>query len=371
MTSLSTALSGGEIYAPAGGEIPEVDALPGFQEIAVVVQTSGSSATPKRVALSAAALKASATATAKTIGEGPWILTLPINYIAGLQVINRALQAGTELVALEPSFSVAELSEALDRHNLEGAKISLVAAQLGRLLDEVEQVDLDGIGNGARANTAAIDSSLAKSIARIDTMLIGGGRIDPSLRERAAKLGWNTVATYGATETSGGCVYDGYPLPGVDLSLGENGLAISGPMLALGYLPPVPPADASRFFTESGKRWWVTGDRASVQQGRLSILGRNDRTVDVGGLKANLDELESIIGVPVVGIPDPKWGHTIVAFTLPEYIAKPDLVEMLKAKIGSHAIPRKFLSLEQYPLNANGKIDYQELTRTAQNEQKE
>src|SRR5690606_27316698 len=113
-------------------------------------QTSGSSATPKRVALSAAALKASATATAKIIGEGPWILTLPINYIAGLQVINRALQAGTELVALEPSFSAAELSEALDRHNLEGAKISLVAAQLGRLLDEVG------------------DSSIAKSIARID-----------------------------------------------------------------------------------------------------------------------------------------------------------------------------------------------------------
>src|SRR5690606_27560169 len=157
MTSLSTALSGGKIYAPAGAVIPEVDALPGFQETAVVVQTSGSSATPKRVALSAAALKASATATAKIIGEGPWILTLPINYIAGLQVINRALQAGTELVALEPSFSAAELSEALDRHNLEGAKISLVAAQLGRLLDEVEQVDLDGIGNGARANTAAID----------------------------------------------------------------------------------------------------------------------------------------------------------------------------------------------------------------------
>src|SRR5690606_3439017 len=99
------------------------------------------------------------------------------------------------------------------------------------------------------------------------------------------------------------------------------------------------------------KRWWVTGDRASVKQGKLSILGRNDRTVDVGGLKANLDEVESIIGVPVVGIPDPKWGHKIVAFTLPEYIAKPDLVEMLKAKIGSHAIPRKFLSLKQYPLN--------------------
>lgn len=353
-SSLTAALSGGEIYAPNGMSIQKIDALPSnFQETAVVVQTSGSSATPKRVALSATALKASADATASTIGEGSWILALPINYIAGLQVINRAIQAGSELVALDPGFTASELSAALDSHDLAGAKISLVAAQLARLLDEAEQ------------------GALAASIARIDTMLIGGGRIDPQLRERAAKLGWNTVATYGATETSGGCVYDGYPLPGVDLSLGEQGLAVSGPMLALGYLPPVPVESENRFFTSAGRRWWATGDRASIQQGRLSILGRNDRTVDVGGLKANLDEIESIIGVPVVAIPDLKWGHAIVAFTSANQSTKAEFAVMLESKIGKHAIPRNFLHLKQYPLIENGKIDYQALTRTAQDEQKE
>lgn len=358
--ALAEALSGGQIYAPGVADIPDINSLDdSFAETAVIVQTSGSSAHPKRVALSASALKASAIATEKSIGSGPWILTLPINYIAGLQVINRAMLSDTPLIALNPDFDAEQLHKAIDSNNLADAKISLVAAQLGRLLDEIEALNTKNAQKG---------EDLAKSIARIDTMLIGGGRIDPKLRERATKMGWNTIATYGATETAGGCVYDGYPLSGVDLSLRAQGLAISGPMLALGYLPPVPDIHMRRFFTEDGKRWWDTGDRAQVTQGRLSILGRNDRTVDVGGLKANLDEIEALIGVPVVAIPDPQWGHKIIGFTTERNNLKPDFREILDAGIGKHAVPREFIKLANLPLNANGKIDYQALKRIAENE---
>src|SRR5690606_24852797 len=54
---------------------------------AVVIATSGSTGMPKRVILSGDALRASAEATAKRIGEGQWVLALPAGYVAGLQVL--------------------------------------------------------------------------------------------------------------------------------------------------------------------------------------------------------------------------------------------------------------------------------------------
>ncbi|WP_329607984.1 hypothetical protein [Microbacterium sp. KUDC0406] len=74
-------------FAPdAGDEVPD--------GTAVVIATSGSSGVPKRVVLSADALRASGRATAGRIGEGQWMLALPAGYVAGLQVLARSLAAG-------------------------------------------------------------------------------------------------------------------------------------------------------------------------------------------------------------------------------------------------------------------------------------
>src|ERR1700716_3225457 len=57
------------------------------QNVALVVETSGSTGSPKRVALSTDALLASAAASAGAMGgQGQWLLTLAAHYSAGAHV---------------------------------------------------------------------------------------------------------------------------------------------------------------------------------------------------------------------------------------------------------------------------------------------
>src|SRR5262245_5138616 len=65
----------------------------------LVVATSGSTGEPKRVRLSRRALAASATATASRLGgPGQWLLDLPVERVAGLQVRVRSVGARTAAV---------------------------------------------------------------------------------------------------------------------------------------------------------------------------------------------------------------------------------------------------------------------------------
>ena len=65
----------------------------------LVIETSGSTGSPKRVVLSRAAMRASALATQERLGgPGQWVLNLPPTYVAGVQVLYRSVVAGTEPV---------------------------------------------------------------------------------------------------------------------------------------------------------------------------------------------------------------------------------------------------------------------------------
>ena len=107
--ALQRALDGG----PAVGLGMVTDAPDDVADgIAAVIATSGSSGIPKRVALSAEALRASAEATAARIGSGRWLLALPAGYVAWLQVVVRSILAGTEPAQLDGRFSPPSFAEA-------------------------------------------------------------------------------------------------------------------------------------------------------------------------------------------------------------------------------------------------------------------
>ena len=149
--------------------------------------------------------------TARLGGAGPWVLALPMTYVAGLQVVCRSLAAGYRPVLLDDHGSLAAAVAAAG-----GAPyVSLVATQLLRALR-------------SPAETAALAACAA--------VLVGGGPVDRELREQAAAAGIRVVATYGSAETAGGCVYDGLPLDGVAVAIGSNGrIRIGGRTLFDGY----------------------------------------------------------------------------------------------------------------------------------------
>jgi len=325
--------------------LPETDALPDL-----VIETSGSSGRPKQVRLTRSALLASVAASAARLGAtGPWVLALPATYVAGVQVVLRSLVAGHEPTLLErdgwPSGT--------------GWFVSLVPTQLTRMLEAPED----------RA-----------ALGRAHTVLLGGGPIDRALRSRAEAAGVHVVATYGSAETAGGCVYDGMPLDGVALALGEGGrIRIAGPTLFTAY---VDQPDLTREVLADG--WFLTADAGRFDaDGRLQVIGRVDDVIVSGGLNVpgpavaeRLRAHPEVAAAEVLGVPDEEWGHRVTAFVVLEPRTSDDQPAHFGQRTGAlreglrdwvadvHPrtwAPRQFVLLDALPLLPNGKPDRQAL----------
>lgn len=267
----------------------------------LVITTSGSTERPKHVALSWSAMQAAAEASANVIGSGNWLLALPTEYVAGAMVDVRAQLAGKKTRAWGGE-SFAAASAQLDSPKY----VSIVPAQLADLL---------------------ADATSSQALAGYAAVLVGGQRVPVQLREQAVEAGVNVVVTYGSTETCGGCVYNGRPLPGVQLRVDDDGrLWIAGLMLADGYLNDDGSFDRERtdatFVTVDGVRWLRTDDRAHLhhdEQGvRLEVLGRFDDVMISGGLKLDLAEVQRALDAELgsgaavaVAIDGTRWGQSL------------------------------------------------------------
>jgi O-succinylbenzoic acid--CoA ligase len=81
------------------------------------------------------------------------------------------------------------------------------------------------------------DDRATRAAAQISHILLGGAAISPALLDRADEAGLAIVRTYGMSETAGGCVYDGVPFDGVDITITEAGtIDLRGPVVADAYV---------------------------------------------------------------------------------------------------------------------------------------
>jgi O-succinylbenzoic acid--CoA ligase len=336
------------------------------RRVALVVETSGTTSRPKRVALSAAALLASAAASQTALGApGQWILALPTHYIAGLQVLVRSIAAGTAPAVLAPgSFdprAFAELAGSMDARV--ARYTSLVPTQLHRLVEAAE-----GGGDARRVRDA---------VRRLDAILVGGQATPPHMVDRAATLGWRVVRTYGSSETAGGCVYDGVPVATAEVAVVDGQVELAGPMLAEGYLGDPAATDAA-FGEHDGRRWYRTGDGGILEDGVLRITGRLDDVVISGGEKLRLAAVEEAVrslaawepGLgEAVAVPGEHagWGQRAVVFAPGPVDAR--LAERVRrelaARLGRVAGSAVVRGVERMPTLPSGKPDRRALRALA------
>lgn len=292
--------------APDGSPVVSPVQTPGFDDAVVVVRTSGSTGTPKATVLTVEALAASSMATALALkGEGQWLLALPVQYVAGLQVLVRSLFAGTRPWAMDlsggfhPEAFTAAALELTDRIRF----TSLVPTQLQRLLDS------------PAPETLAV-------LRRFNSILLGGAPVSAELLQAARNAGLRVVTTYGSAETCGGCVYDGVPIEGVEVKVSGTGrILLGGDTVAAGYLDD-PDLTADAFIEEDGLRWFRTNDLGSIDaEGILTVLGRADDVVITGGVKvsathvqAELEKLDGVTAAFVTGVPSEEWGQAVAAY---------------------------------------------------------
>jgi O-succinylbenzoic acid--CoA ligase len=338
--ALRDALAGGPaLFVGSGGDLPETVE----QRIALVVETSGSTGRPKRVMLSADAVLASAAACESALGgPGQWVLALPTQYIAGLNVLVRSIAAGIDPVFLAGDrFTPERFADATRRLSIPERFTALVPAQLAVLLDD-------------REGMAALRDHTA--------VLVGGQAAPRAVLDRAADQGVHVIRTYGSTETCGGCVYDGSPIgmTGVDVVDGE--VWVSGPTLAEGYLGR-PDLTDERFPTRDGVRWYATNDTGTWDGARLTVTGRRDDIIISGGVKVSLGEVERLVrqhsgalDAVVVAIPDAKWGEAPVIVTAGDA----DFASAISAvglEIRRAARPARVIRVEALPMLPSGKVD--------------
>ena len=375
----------------------------------MVLRTSGSTTgTGKLVGVSMDALVASARATHKRLGgPGIWVLALPAYHAAGVQVLVRAAVAGTHVFNAykEGGFDPQHLAQVID-----AACAAAADCDAGSSFDDDAGSSFDddavsscagGVGGEAEGALAADDSGracpvytslvptqlrralddeqLRGALARLDAVLIGGAAADAQLLEQAKAAGIRVVTTYGMSETCGGCVYDGQPLPGVSMDVDQatGAIWLSGPMLATGYLGDEertrrcfvrrPQAQAGEGASDAGntasaaesaeagaggagteagatrpgaetwpgagsdagagepaRRWFITSDRGHIVDGRLQVLGRLDDVIISGGIKVEPGPIEALLALnplvsecAVVGLPDLQWGQVVTAVVVP------------------------------------------------------
>lgn len=313
-------------------------------DIALVVSTSGSTGTPKGAMLTPANLISSADATHQALGgEGQWLLAMPAAYIAGIQVLVRSMVAGVEpaFVDLSHGFNVAEF--AARAHELaqtgERTYTALTPMQLAKATSTLQGID---------------------ALRTFDAVLVGGAATNPRLLESAAELRINVVTTYGSSETSGGCVYNGRPIAGARVKIVDGRIHLGGPMVARSYhlLDSPDLADG----------WFRTSDAGSLEGGVLTVLGRTDNVISSGGLKlhpevleAELLRIDGVTATCVIGKDDDRLGQRICA----AYTGSASVPDVLGAladaedagRIAHWQIPKELKVVAALPQLGPGKVD--------------
>ena len=337
------------ITAPeVNGKIPETHGLPEqvSDEVALIVETSGSTGAAKRIEISREALLASAKAAAfvldATENSSQWLLALPTNYIAGANVLIRSVLAGTQPVMMNTAVPFTAEAFANSAMHLKAEKkfTSLVPTQLTRL-----------------AKAAKQDDFVLEQLRKFDAILVGGQATDHVLIGDLEALGVNMVTTYGMTETCGGCIYNGLPIGDTEVKIVDSRIAIKNSMLAN------VPLDADGFF--------VTNDAGEItDDGRLAVLGRIDRVINSGGVKVSLDRVEQL-GARVTGVAelaaaaihDMEWGERVgIAYVGSPEVAD-DIARALANDLGPAGKPVQVIRVDKLPKTANDKNDLIAITK--------
>jgi amino acid adenylation domain-containing protein/non-ribosomal peptide synthase protein (TIGR01720 family) len=194
---------------------------------------------------------------------------------------------------------------------------------------------------------------------------------------------------YGPTETTVGCIATviprgtsriliGRPIANTqayifdrDYQLAPIGVAgeicIGGEGVSRGYLFR-PELTADRFAPcRGGTRIYRTGDIGRwLPDGTMEYLGRNDDQVKIRGHRVELAEIrQALVNQPEVSeavvVPRRSGGDTELIAYVAGQASAPALAAYCRETLPAHMVPAYFVTLDQLPLNSNGKLDRRRL----------
>ena len=356
----------------ARSELPPFTAAPDTP--ALIVYTSGTTGKPKGALLSHRAITSFCRGQAERwqVAAPRVVMFSPINHVsASLDSCGCVLAAGGTILFLDQFDPMASL-DLLEREQ---------ATVWGGMPTTLQmQLDLPGF--------AARDLSAVRLIAW------GGAALSPATITRLQAVCPWMATNYGLTESASAITVlaptvdramlarsVGTPLPGVEMRIvdpatrepcarGEHGeIEARSALNMLGYWRDEHATRAA--FTADG--FIKTGDLGRLgDDGHLELRGRLRDMFKSGGYNVYPREIEAVLealpGVrmaAVVGVPDPVWQESGVAFVEATDLSEADLAACSRAALANYKVPKRFILVDQLPMLANGKVDRVLLSRTA------
>jgi acyl-CoA synthetase (AMP-forming)/AMP-acid ligase II len=216
-------------------------------------------------------------------------------------------------------------------------------------------------------------------------MVVAGAPPPTRTIERVeAELGWEFIQIYGLTETAPLLTINrtrqewdelapadraaqlgraGVPALGVTLATDESGevLARSNVVLEGYWDQPEATADAL------ADGWFHTGDGGFIDDdGYLTIADRKKDVIISGGENVSSIEVEdrlfshpAVAEVAVIGVPDERWGETIMALvvlTEGQQVTEAELIEHTRGQLAHYKCPTRIEFRDELDRTATGKL---------------
>jgi fatty-acyl-CoA synthase len=239
------------------------------------------------------------------------------------------------------------------------------------LIDEIESgsYDLSGlvsVSNGGAPLTPAVRARFNAALPHLLIMDVAGSS-ESGLQMNSLSTAATTVETATFSPGSETAVvaedFSRVLRPGD----GQGWLARRA-LIPLGYFGDADKT-ARTFPTIDGVRWSVPGDRARLlDDGRIELLGRDSVTINSGGEKIFVEEVEraliehpDVYDVVVVGRPSQRWGSEVVAIVQPVEGRNPsddELIEVCQQHVARYKLPKAIIRTDKVQRSPAGKADY-------------
>ncbi len=348
--------------------LKEREAMNQPRDTALIIFTTGTTAQPKAVQLSAFSVLSDAQSGTEIIGKdlsGKVCVALPLFHSFGLMAVFIYLNLGSQVFLL-PLIKPDLVMEQIYENKIEDlASVGAVFGMLPRL--------------------PGFDQKL---YGRLKSCIVGGGFTTPTemMRLENAMGGAKLLNGYGQTECSPviaspvpadpierRAVTVGHPWPGLDVRIWREGtgflpqdeigeIVVKGPVTMNGYYGL--PAEQQPFDADG---WLHTGDLGRMtEDGLLQLAGRIKDIIIRSGESISPQDIEQVMmeesairEVKVLGAPHPIWGESVEACVVlrGDSFDEDALRTSLRKRLAAYKIPSHFFIYSAFPLNVNGKLD--------------
>lgn len=364
--------------APAGYFILSSEAtgapasrVPGAEDVALILHTSGTTSRPKIVPLLHSNVAASAQhieVSLKLTETDRCMNVMPLFHIHGLIAAVAASLASGASIWCAPGFDALKffgwMKEAKPTwFTAVPTMHQAILTRAGRNADVIKETPLRFLRSSSASLPAQVMVALNETFSAPVVEAYG-------MTEAAHQMACNPLAS--GTQKPGAVGVPAGPMMRIaheaenHLIEGTGEVVISGPNVTPGY-ERNPDANAKNFFEADGARWFRTGDQGAFDaEGYLHLTGRLKEIINRGGEKISPLEVDGVLldhpdvaQVVTFAVPHPKLGEEVAAAVVlvdGACASEQDIRNFAAERMADFKVPRKVIILDEIPKGATGKM---------------